>query len=228
MGGHPAQSAAVVQGRRDLLRLTETLEGTPGLPDEVEIMQIEPEVNGLLEPFPVLGKAFKGRERLLETRPRFSVCRALDRLDARLPEVGCRFPPCLGPKRVMREPVDPFGHAVCTQLFEDHHTPGVQRAPPFLEEAAIGHLVGEGVLERVFELREEARLIEKLGGLEVGQAVPQLVFGRLRDGVGHILSDDRGHLEEALVLPRQPVDPGGQTASTVAGTWMSSSGFARR
>src|SRR6516162_8865371 len=110
MGGHPAQSAAVVQGRRDLLRLTETLEGTPGLPDEVEIMQIEPEVNGLLEPFPVLGKAFKGRERLLETRPRFSVCRALDRLDARLPEVGCRFPPCLGPKRVMREPVDPFGH----------------------------------------------------------------------------------------------------------------------
>jgi hypothetical protein len=38
MGGHPAQSAAVVQGRRDLLRLTETLEGTPGLPDDVEIM----------------------------------------------------------------------------------------------------------------------------------------------------------------------------------------------
>ena len=132
----------------------------------------------------------------------------------------------------MREPLDLFGHAVCTDLFEHRHAPGVQRAAPFLEEAAIGHIVGEGVLEGVFKFREQARLVEKLGGPEVGHALPQLVIGLLRDGaeegVGHILSDDRGHLEEALVLPRQPVDPGGQTASTVAGTWTSSSVPTRR
>ena len=168
----------------------------------------------MLEPVAALGKAFKCRERLLERRPRFSVGRALDRPGARLPEIGNGFVPRLGLERVVCEPLDLFAHAVYTELFEDLHTSGVQRAAPFLEEAAIGHLVGEGMLEGVLELREQARLIEKLGGPEVGQAVPQLLFGQLRDrledGIGHILSDDRGHLEEALFLPRQPVDPGGQ------------------
>jgi len=54
----------------------------------------------------------------------------------------------------MCEPVDLFGRTFRTELFEDHHTPGVQRAAPFLEEAAIGHLVGEGVLEGVLKIRE--------------------------------------------------------------------------
>ena len=43
----------------------------------------------------------------------------------------------------------------------------MERAPPLQQETAVGHLVGEGVLEGVRELGEEARLVEELGRLEV-------------------------------------------------------------
>jgi len=39
---------------------------------------------------------------------------------------------------------------------------GVQRAPPRPKEARIGHVVGQRVLERVFEVREKLRLVEEL------------------------------------------------------------------
>jgi hypothetical protein len=42
--------------------------------------------------------------------------------------------------------------------------------PPLLEETAVGHLVGEGVLESVLPLGEQARLVEELGPLELRQA----------------------------------------------------------
>ena len=42
---------------------------------------------------------------------------------------------------------------------------GMEHAPPLQQETAIGHLVGEGMLEGVFTLGEQAGLIEKLGGL---------------------------------------------------------------
>src|SRR6516164_4120060 len=101
MGGYPPQPAAVVQGCRDLLGLMEMFEGPAGPPERnVHLAQIEPEVDGLLEPVPALGKAFKGRERLLEARPCFSLGRALDRPSPRLPEVGRRFLPRLSAKRV--------------------------------------------------------------------------------------------------------------------------------
>jgi hypothetical protein len=45
----------------------------------------------------------------------------------------------------------------------------VEGAPTLLEKAAIGHLLRERVLERVFELRKQACLVEKLGGLQVGE-----------------------------------------------------------
>ena len=41
----------------------------------------------------------------------------------------------------------------------------VERAAPLTEHAAVGDLVGEGVLERLLDLGEERRLVEELGGL---------------------------------------------------------------
>ena len=35
----------------------------------------------------------------------------------------------------------------------------MERPPSLLEEAAVGHLVGEGVLEGVFGLGEKARFV---------------------------------------------------------------------
>jgi len=40
--------------------------------------------------------------------------------------------------------------------------------------------VGEGVLEGIGKVGEEARLIEKLGGLQAGEALTQVPLGPIR------------------------------------------------
>ena len=86
----------------------------------------------------------------------------------------------------------------------------MERAPALLEHAAVGDLVGERVLEGVLEIREEARLVQELGRLEVAEPPAKVVLGHVRDGLQererHVLPDDGGGLEEPLVLGRQPVD----------------------
>ena len=63
-------------------------------------------------------------------------------------------------------------------------------ASPLLEETAVGHLVGQGVLEGVFPLGEQARLVEELGPLELRQAAVQ----RLLREVGNGLQQGQGYL----------------------------------
>src|SRR5215475_4892460 len=74
--------------------------------------------------------------------------------------------------------------------------------------------VGEGVLERVFEVGKEIRLVQELGGLEVHEAGSNGLLSVLGDGLqereGNLASDDRGRLEQALVLRRETIDPRGQ------------------
>ena len=55
----------------------------------------------------------------------------------------------------------------------------VHGAPPLVQEAPVGHLLGEGVRERVFRLGEEAGLIEQFGGLHVPQTFRERVLGHL-------------------------------------------------
>src|SRR5499433_2487019 len=83
-----------------------------------------------------------------------------------------------------------------------------------MQDAPVGHLVRQRVLEGVFEVREEARLVEELGGLKMTQSPAQVVLGRVGNGLqqreGHILPDDRGGLEQTLLLGRQAIDAGGE------------------
>ena len=48
----------------------------------------------------------------------------------------------------------------------------VEGAPPVVEQAAVCDLVGQRVLERVFELRQEPVLVEELGRLEAARGRP--------------------------------------------------------
>ena len=68
----------------------------------------------------------------------------------------------------------------------------------------MGHLVRQGVLKSVLTLGEEARLIEKLGRLEVCQAVVERRFWEFGDGLeqghGHLGADHGGGLEKAFLL----------------------------
>ena len=95
-------------------------------------------------------------------------------------------------------------------------------APAVLEETAVGDLVGERVLEGVLEVREQARLVEELGPLEVASSRRRAVLGMFRDRPEEVrmgrLPDDRRRLKEALLLEREPVDARGERiACAVAG-----------
>lgn len=56
----------------------------------------------------------------------------------------------------------------------------MQGAPSLVQQAAVGHLTGEGVLEGVGLVREEVRLVEELPALEVRQTMMQHAFRQPR------------------------------------------------
>ena len=124
--------------------------------------------------------------------------------------VAHRLLPQLAPKSVVGEPLDLLREAIGVKRLDSLDDPRVQRAAPLLEQAAVGHLMGERVLERVLEIREEARLVEKLGRLETRETAPQRssadVRDRLQQRERHVLADDGGGLEQPLVLGREAVD----------------------
>jgi hypothetical protein len=83
-------------------------------------------------------------------------------------------------------------------------------APPLLEQRLVGHLLGKGVLEGVLVLGEEARLVQELGSLQMGEAQAEQLLrplgNSLQERQGHLVADDSGGLEERFLLRRQPVD----------------------
>jgi hypothetical protein len=82
------------------------------------------------------------------------------------------------------------------------------------EETAVRHLLRQRMLERVFRVWKEARLVEKLRGLQMRKLAAQVILGPVGDGVeqgeGNLLSDDRGRLQQLLLGRRESVNPGGQ------------------
>src|SRR4029453_14426559 len=90
----------------------------------------------------------------------------------------------------------------------------MKTAPPVLKEAPVRNVVGQCVLERVLEVREQPGFVEELGSLEVGQASAEILFRALGDGLEehewHVLANDGGSLEKPLVLRREPIDARGR------------------
>ena len=74
--------------------------------------------------------------------------------------------------------------------------------------------MGEGVPEGVRALGKQARLVEELGRLQVGEATVYRVLRYLGDGLqqrqGHLGADDCRGLQELFFLRRQPIDARGQ------------------
>src|SRR5215467_325975 len=90
----------------------------------------------------------------------------------------------------------------------------MQHAPPFLQEARLGHLVGQGVLELVPVLREEPPLVEETSRFEPNKPRAQLLVGGLADfseqGNRDVPTNHRRRLKQSLLLGLEPVDPGGE------------------
>ena len=115
----------------------------------------------------------EGTERLLEVPHGLAVGRPRQGLLPRLPAVRQGLVPHLAPQGMVRQAFDLLGHPVPSERLQGLDDAGMQRPPPLLEQAAVGHLVGQGVLEGVLALGEEARLVEELGRLEVREAAVQ-------------------------------------------------------
>jgi len=110
----------------------------------------------------------------------------------------------------MRQPLDMLRQSVGVPLLDRSHDPRVQGAPAIMEHAAVRDVVGEGVLERVLVLGEEACFVQELGRPEGRESTPEVGLGEIGDGLqeraGHVLADHGRRLEEPLVLGHQPID----------------------
>ena len=114
---------------------------------------VEVEIDGLLRPLATLRKMLERVERLLEAGDRLPVGRARHRLLSGLTEIADGLLPHLAPERVVGQALDVLREPLGVEALDGLDDPGVERAPALLEEAAVGHLVGQGVLEGVLERR---------------------------------------------------------------------------
>src|SRR3712207_5211878 len=117
--------------------------------------QLEVDVKGLLAGSAILWEIPKGLEGLLEVLYRLSVCRACSRLRPGSSKIGYRLVPHLATHGMERQQLHLLALAVGIERLERLDDPRVQGTPPFLEQAPVGDLVRERVLERVFEVREQ-------------------------------------------------------------------------
>ena len=106
---------------------------------------------------------------------------------------------------MLGEPLDLLVQPIGIEPFEPCDDAGMEGSPPLLEQAAVGHLVSQGMLEGVDTFGEEVRLIEELGGLEVREATVQCLLGHLGNCLqqrqGHLCTDDRSCSAGAVFLP---------------------------
>ena len=126
---------------------------------------------------------------------------------------------------VLREPLG-------VEALDGLDGPGVERAPAVLEEAPVGHLVGQRVLEGVLDVGEQARLVEELGRLEPGEALGQRVRGSpatpASTAIGTSVPTTEAVWSSALSSGGSRSMRAARIACTVAGTWTVSGVFTSR
>ena len=107
--------------------------------------------------------------RLLEVGERLPIGRALKRPGPGLPAIADRFVPQGPAQRMVGKALHLFIQAVRVELLDRGHNLRVKLAVPVAEQAAVGHLMGECMLEGVLQVREELRLVDELGFLQMGK-----------------------------------------------------------
>ncbi len=137
---------------------------------------------------------------------------ARSRLVTGLAQVEQRLVPDLAAESMVGKQLHVLGEPVSQARFDGPHDLGVERPPPLHKQTTVGDLVGQGVLERVLGVGEEASLVQELGRLETGESErdPVLIDAAhaLEQGQGYVLPHDGGGLKELLVLGVEAVDAG--------------------
>src|SRR5262245_56112209 len=136
--------------------------------------QREAEIDSQYPRIAVLGQVWEGLEGLeglLEGGHSFTERGAIVGFGTGLPTVSHGLVPGRASQGMVREAVDLLVQPVANQLLQHLHNLGMQGPSPLLEQTAVGHLLGEGVLEGVLDVGQEACLIEELSGLQVSETV---------------------------------------------------------
>src|SRR2546428_8418115 len=99
---------------------------------------------------------------------------------------------------MVRQPFDLLSYPVPGERFESLHDAGMEPVPSLLQQAAVGYLMREGVLEGVGMVGKETRFVQEFGRLEVRQAAMQRRLGQLGNRVqqrqGYLGANDGGRL----------------------------------
>jgi hypothetical protein len=230
-GEHLCQPGPIIECPGQRLGLAQQREAPPILSQEVQrASQGEAEIDAQPHGVSGLGQVCEGLEGLLEGGHSLAEGGAVVGPGARLLAVSDGLVPHLAAQGMMRQTFDlvrvlPSGRVLPPggrpgPLRPRHHlsTPvgcqrlngldqaRVQPPAPLQQEAAIGHLVRQGMLEGVFRLGEQAGLIKKLRRLQVRQAAMQRRLGHIGNGSqqreGHVRAQHRSGLQQLLLLRR--------------------------
>jgi hypothetical protein len=147
------------------------------------VTQLQSEVDGLHQGVWAFREMLQGDQGLFKARRRLLVGRACHGPGSRLPAVGQCFVPDLAPQRMVCQTVHLLSKTLGGERFQGGNNASVYGAAPFVQQPPIGHLMRQGVLEGIGLFWEEARLIEKLGGLEVREAAVHGICGHLGNGL---------------------------------------------
>jgi hypothetical protein len=157
--------------------------------DDERASQCEAETEGQPLGVVVLRQVREGLEGLLEGGHRLTEGGAVVGPGAGLLAVGDGFVPHLASQGMVCQAFDlvrglpscrkalrlrsHLGHLLRRKRLKGLDDAHVQEAPPLLDEAAVGHLVREGMLEGIDSLGDKARLVEELARLQVGKVAVQ-------------------------------------------------------
>jgi hypothetical protein len=104
----------------------------------------------------------------------------------------------------------------------------MERAATLVDETAVGHFVGQGMLEGIPRIGEQGRLIQELGPLKSGQGPAKPLVGEvgngLEEGEGYVLAD-RGGASSVFSSASSRSIRAARTACTVGGTRMLAGAF---
>jgi hypothetical protein len=201
----PAQPLTVLERLGERLGLAEALEERSELVERQEChVEVEAQIDRHLACLPALRKALERLQRLLDIRRCFMVRRPSDRFHRGFPTIANSLVPLSATKRVVSQALGVLGQAVGLERLDRADDLCVQRTPSLVQYAAIGDLVRQRVLERVFEIRKQPCLVEELRGLQAGQPGPKIlvvVIGdRVQERKRYVLAHHGRRLEQPLVV----------------------------
>src|SRR5215472_8227876 len=113
----------------------------------------------------------------------------------------------------MGKPLDLLTQAVGVKFFYGIDDTRVDIAAAFVQNPAVGDILGQGVLEGVLQVGKKLRRVEKLGSLQIVEQRAKPVFCQTRNclqqGDWDVVPNHRRRLQQAFFGSRQSVDTRG-------------------